>query len=1807
MLTRLRKSLVVFLALFMLGSPFSTIVEPVALAETAQKSQQSIGEILDESTLSIGPGVTQTKMKLATERGPQQVYKLDVDPSNPAISFEAGLSNGTVMGMQPVVEQAAAVHEEGHRVIGAVNGDFYNTSSGEMIDAMIKNGEILSSRNVQQLSKLALLGFKADGRAMIGKPELSIAMTVNDDESVQVDAINKTRGAEQLVLYTPAFASSTQTNEWGGEVVLSNVQGNVQAGKTVTATVEEVRYLQGDSKLEEGQMILSGHGSARDYLNTLQSGDTISLSFNFDDKNWNEVVTAIGGQPVLVDNGTNIADSSTAIAPRTAVGVKADGSVFFLVIDGRQPGFSEGVTLSEAADMLIEMGAVSGINLDGGGSSTFAARQPGDNAISVVNSPSDGGARAVANSLFVISKAPQGELSQITVLPNTIRLLAGTSYSFNAKGQDDSFNPVDMATPVTWSTTGDIGSIDKEGTFISSNAGEGTVEASASDMTGTAAITVVDEMTDIMLQQTELTVDPGATVQLTATGTLNGQPVIADQNVFDWKTEGEIGTINEKGEFHATDGIAKGKVIVSYGNQTAEMIIEVGKEPIILEDFENGIDHWTTSGARYTSIKMAQTSSPEPVRFGNHSLQLDYDFTETEGTSGAYAYPKEDIEIEGYPKTIGMWVYGDGMGHWLRAQLRDGDNKAFAIDFDTNVSWTGWKYVEADIPAGKPTPIKLDLAVRYMETNNDNKNAGTIYVDNIRATYGETFDDLTNPEISNIMPEMDEKVESNTPEISLQVKDNEGGTGVNPDGITMQLDGQEVSPEYDEITGTIHYKPEKKLSDGIHQVYVKVLDHFGNPGEATWSFQVDTDGPMLALSSDDVPRAGNDYSMNLAGRHLDELKGASIMLTFDPEKAFVVDADDKQDGVQVELADAIKEKNIVKNAVNNDDGTIELELTNLHEISGGLMDAFTGLFKDERDSLATIHFQIASDAEETFEVTQQGGSITLKEEEESLPIFLKNVTEEIEHDLSIEVDGIASGLESKIIVKDTDGNKVKNADINVLSPTNRLATLKADTEVYESEDAASKVTRDVEKGQKLLVQRAQDGWTQVILTDGETGWIKTDLVSVKDWGLPLGKTNKNGEVVTDELTLAVGEYKLQAVQENNYSPVQTVVIKPKLGGEQPEHVVLTWEHDPKTSQSITWRTTPDVTDSVLEIVETDKYDGFPDADVKRVDGSSFQFESDLGVMQMHEVDATNLKPGTSYTYRVGDWSDKGWSEVGTFTTEANEEEAFSFLFTSDTQAIPNGDTTTGYGIWGEIFDKGLADYPDARFMLLSGDIVDYGDQQIHWEKWFEAAKDHLPNVNMVPTLGNHDVVGTGELNFAAQFQLPQNGPEGELENVYSFDYQNLHVAVLNTEGDLEKQAEWLLEDMNNSDKEWKIVSFHRSPYHSHESRGSQDVQDAWPPYFDKAGVDLVLSGHDHAYMRSWPLYNGEQVEEDQGTTYIIGGTAGPKFYQMGNQDWIRVGFDEDTQIYSGITIDGNELSFDVTTRDGRNVDGFKMVKPELPERIYGETRYETAVEISKQSFDKAETVVLSRGDDYPDALAGGPLAYKENAPILLTPTDDLHEATKNEIKRLEAKNVIILGGENAVSTNVKEDLEGMGMNVERLGGETRYETAAAIAERLGGNPEKAIVAYGMNFPDALAVAPYAARNGYPIMLTDTNELPEATEAAVTGIDETIVVGGERVVNESVLNQLPKSKRIAGEDRFETAAMLIEELNLPSERAFLATGMDFADALTGSVLAAKTQSPMLLVKKDSVPKATEEVMKKHTIEEVTILGGPNVVE
>ena len=279
-------------------------------------------------------------------------------------------------------------------------------------------------------------------------------------------------------------------------------------------------------------------------------------------------------------------------------------------------------------------------------------------------------------------------------------------------------------------------------------------------------------------------------------------------------------------------------------------------------------------------------------------------------------------------------------------------------------------------------------------------------------------------------------------------------------------------------------------------------------------------------------------------------------------------------------------------------------------------------------------------------------------------------------------------------------------------------------------------------------------------------------------------------------------------------------------------------------------------------------------------------------------------------------------------------------------------------------------------------------------------------------------------------------------------------------------------------------------------------------------------------------------------------------------------------------------------------------------RLAGANRYATAASISSQGWNTSQHVVLARGDSFPDALAGVPYAFQLDAPILLSEANHLPSETVKEIKRLGAKKVTILGGNAAISANVENYLKNtMKLTVERIAGSNRFDTAVKINEKLNPSKDKAILVFGQNFPDALAIASYSAQKGIPIYLTDKDTLPYSTKKSLASYKSTMIVGGTAVISEKVAKMVNNPTRIGGNNRFDTAAKISNSLKTvtePSGYVFFGNGHGFADSLSGSVLAAKYKAPLLLVEKDSLPFESSKAISTDMYTGY-ILGGEAVID
>ena len=278
------------------------------------------------------------------------------------------------------------------------------------------------------------------------------------------------------------------------------------------------------------------------------------------------------------------------------------------------------------------------------------------------------------------------------------------------------------------------------------------------------------------------------------------------------------------------------------------------------------------------------------------------------------------------------------------------------------------------------------------------------------------------------------------------------------------------------------------------------------------------------------------------------------------------------------------------------------------------------------------------------------------------------------------------------------------------------------------------------------------------------------------------------------------------------------------------------------------------------------------------------------------------------------------------------------------------------------------------------------------------------------------------------------------------------------------------------------------------------------------------------------------------------------------------------------------------------------------ERVSGDDRYASAVEVSREAFPSGVPVVyLATGAGFADALAAGPAAAAQRGAVLLTAPDALPAVVAEEIRRLQPERVVALGGPAVISDAVLDEVS-RAAPTGRIRGTDRYATAAAVSQVVfSPGSRRVLVATGANFPDALAGIG-AAPDG-PILLVTPDAVPEATaqELRRLGPLEVLVLGGPVAVSDATVAELARIvggevRRVAGTSRYETAALLLREGVHEAAVLYVATGERFPDALAAAAAAGAHDTGILLVTRDTVPDVVRKEIGRVRPLRILVLGG-----
>jgi hypothetical protein len=410
-----------------------------------------------------------------------------------------------------------------------------------------------------------------------------------------------------------------------------------------------------------------------------------------------DLQTAIGGGPLLVKNGLWFADpdgpSGGELATRTpesGVATTSDGRLLFFEIDGRQPALSIGLLQPQLAALMIAFGATTGMQFDGGGSSTIVARMPGDAGATVQNSPSDGRERQIADGLFVYSDAARGAPVRVVARPQTVRAFPGASVAMRFATIDAGDHPAGDAVPTRVTIEpGALGSY-RAGVFVAgSQSGDGIlhVRHGALRLNVPVSVTAAIARTQILPQQP--VVAPGAPLHLSVRAfDRKGYPIALPAEL-PWQTQG--GTIDRAGNFRADKNNAL--VTLHLGAYLAQQEIVVG---------EHSQDLGFGAAASFATAPRGGAGALTSGATCKDCLTLSYDFTGTERA----AYANTSLALPQRALGVSTDVFGDGNGEALRVAVTNAINERFMYTI-ARVTWRGWRHVELRFPPELPQPLTL--------------------------------------------------------------------------------------------------------------------------------------------------------------------------------------------------------------------------------------------------------------------------------------------------------------------------------------------------------------------------------------------------------------------------------------------------------------------------------------------------------------------------------------------------------------------------------------------------------------------------------------------------------------------------------------------------------------------------------------------------------------------------------------------------------------------------------------------------------------------------------------------------------------------------------------------------------------------------------------------------------------------------------------------------------------------------------------------------------------------------------------------
>ncbi len=582
----------------------------VAGAGQAAYASWALGEELTDRTVTLAQGATLTTQKLwsASKSDLRTEHYVTYTPGGPV---KPVIFSGTYVASTNTVSAAAAQWEaQGYRVAAAVNGGFFNTD-GTIVGMLVTDGVVRSL----DVDNYTMLGFTNDGRVFIdeSRPTAAISWLRADGTpfAYPMTGFNAYRNASYLsglYLYNKDFSSrvtsgganvSAILRPLGEDGLKMNGTLALEVVSVTDATQEGVAF---DGNIPEGCYMLYAEDredpALVEELRRLAPGGQVTVALGGASEQWADAAYGVSGLHTILRDAEIVSGLPTSPNPYTAVGVKPDGSAVFYTIDGRQSGYSIGATYAQVAQRLQELGCVTAVALDGGGSTTMGATLPGGNDFSIVNRPSTDG-RRINNTILLVGPetGATGVPAGAYVTADRQVVLTGAELTVSAQPYDTAGYPMADRVPV-WTATGGIVQPGEDFATASYSCvipGEFSISA-ADGGEGAMGVRVVNELTALSVRREdsagvldELRLEPGGQADLTASGSWWGLPVAMDDGDVKWSADPAVGVIDETGRFTAVQDNAEGNITATVGGKTVTIPVSVERG----DPFTDMAGHWS--------------------------------------------------------------------------------------------------------------------------------------------------------------------------------------------------------------------------------------------------------------------------------------------------------------------------------------------------------------------------------------------------------------------------------------------------------------------------------------------------------------------------------------------------------------------------------------------------------------------------------------------------------------------------------------------------------------------------------------------------------------------------------------------------------------------------------------------------------------------------------------------------------------------------------------------------------------------------------------------------------------------------------------------------------------------------------------------------------------------------------------------------------------------------------------------------------------------------------------------------------------